>query len=336
MINLRTNIDIPESSYGLTYKKKSMLVGSCFTGNIGGTLRYYKFPVMINPFGVMYNPVSVKKVLDILMREAYFEEKDLNYYNNLWLSFYHDTSFSGDDQKNVLKTINRQIHEGAQWLSDINLLIITFGTARVYRHKNDHSIVSNCHKLPAEEFSRELLDVGTIVDEYKSLIAQLRDFNPHMHMVFTISPVRHWKDGAVGNQQSKATLILALQKLLEEHPEIEYFPAYEIMMDELRDYRFYGDDMLHPGNTGIQYIWERFSQTYIKKSTFKLMDQVEEIVKARNHKPFRPKSLEYQKFLKKQIEKTEQLIDKHPHINLRPELDYFIAQLEGTANSGYV
>jgi hypothetical protein len=310
-----------------------MLIGSCFTNNVGEKLQYYRFPVMINPFGVMYNPISVKKVLDILMGESYFEEKDLHHHNGLWMSFYHDTSFSGDDQEKVLKNINQKIHEGFNWLAHTNLLVITLGTSRVYRHKKDHTIVSNCHKIPSKEFSRELLSVDHIVEEYRSLIKNLKKFNSHLQLVLTVSPVRHWKDGAVANQQSKATLILAIQQLLKEFPELEYFPAYEIMMDELRDYRFYADDMLHPGSTGIQYIWERFAQTYIKKSTFKLMDKVEEIVKARNHKPFRPKSLEYQDFLKKQIEKTEQFLDKNPHIDLRPELDYFIAQLEGTAES---
>jgi len=333
MTSFRTYIPVDESDFDLTYKKKSMLIGSCFTDNVGEKLWYYRFPVLINPFGVMYNPISVKKVLNTLMGESSFEEKDLHHHNGLWLSFYHDTSFSGDDKEEVLKNINQKIHEGYSWMEQNNLLVITFGTARVYRHKKDHSIVSNCHKIPSKEFERELLGVDHIVEEYRSLIKNLKKFNSHLHIVFTVSPVRHWKDGAVANQQSKATLILAIQKLLEEFPELEYFPAYEIMMDELRDYRFYADDMLHPGQTGIQYIWERFGQTYIKKSTFKLMEKVEEIVKARNHKPFRPKSLEYQDFLKKQIEKTEQFLDKNPHIDLRPELDYFIAQLEGTAES---
>jgi len=333
MTSFRTYIPVNESDFDLTYKKKSMLIGSCFTDNVGEKLRYYRFPVRINPFGVMYNPISVKKVLDILMGESYFEKKDLHHHNGLWLSFYHDTSFSEDDEDKVLKNINHQIHEGHSWLEQTNLLILTFGTARVYRHKKNQTIVSNCHKIPSKEFERELLSPDHVVEEYRSLIKNLKKFNSHLQIVFTVSPVRHWKDGAVANQHSKATLILAIQKLQQEFPELEYFPAYEIMMDELRDYRFYADDMIHPGNIGIQYIWERFAQTYIKKSTFKLMDKVEEIVKARNHKPFRPKSLEYQDFLKKQIEKTEQFLDKNPHIDLRPELDYFIAQLEGTAKS---
>ena len=333
MTSFRTPVHIPESTFDLTYKKKSLLVGSCFTDNVGQKLQYYKFPVMINPFGVMYNPVSVKKVLEALISNTPFEEKDLHQHNTSWLSFYHDTSFSGYDKEQVLKDINRKQHESSEWLKNTDLLILTFGTARVYRHRKEQTIVSNCHKLPAKEFERELLNVEAIVEEYRSLLENLRKFNKDLKIVFTVSPVRHWKDGAARNQQSKAVLILAIHQLLEEFPETEYFPSYETMMDELRDYRFYADDMLHPGTTGIQYIWQRFSDTYIKKSTRKLMDKVEEIVKARDHKPFRPRSLEYQQFLKKQIEKTEQFLDKNPHIDLRPELDYFIAQLEGTADS---
>jgi len=325
----RTPIEIPVSEFNLTYKKKITMIGSCFTDNIGKKLTHYKFPVSINPFGVLYNPESVRNALDILINEKYFGEEDLHEHNSRWLSFYHDTSFSDHDREKVLQEINKSIHAGNQWLNKTNLLIITFGTARVYHHKKKNHIVSNCHKLPAKEFKRYLLDINEIVDGYRELIGQLKKFNPNLHIVFTISPVRHWKDGAVGNQQSKAILVLAIKKLLGEFPELEYFPAYEILMDELRDYRFYAEDMLHPGETGINYIWDRFCETYIKKSTWKLMEKVDAIVKAKNHRPFHPQSLEYQNFLKKQIEKTEQFLDKYPHIDLRPELDYFIAQLEG-------
>ena len=325
----RTPIEIPVSEFNLTYKKNITMIGSCFTDNIGKKLTHYKFPVSINPFGVLYNPESVRNALDILVNEKYFGEEDLHEHNSRWLSFYHDTSFSGHDREMVLQEINKSIHAGNQWLNKTNLLIITFGTARVYHHKKRDHIVSNCHKVPAKEFNRYLLDINEIVDGYRELIGQLKKFNPNLHIVFTISPVRHWKDGAVGNQQSKAILVLAIKKLLGEFPELEYFPAYEILMDELRDYRFYAEDMLHPGETGINYIWDRFCETYIKKSTWKLMEKVDAIIKAKNHRPFHPKSLEYQNFLKKQIEKTEHFLDKYPHIDLRPELDYFIAQLEG-------
>ena len=325
----RTPVDIPESEFNLNYKKNTMMVGSCFTDYIGAKFSRYKFPTCINPFGVLYNPESVKNALDILMNEKYFEEKDLDQYNGRWLSFWHDTTFSGYDRDKVLRDINTGIHKGNAWLANTHLLIITFGTARVYFHKKKNQIVSNCHKLPAKAFKRYLLDIPGIVGSYMELIKELKQFNNNLHIVFTISPVRHWKEGAAGNQQNKAVLILAIQKLIEELPELEYFPSYEILMDELRDYRFYANDMIHPGDTAINYIWERFCDTYVKKSTRKLMDKVEDIVKARNHRPFHPQSLEYQDFLKKQIEKTEQFLDKYPHIDLRSELDYFIAQLEG-------
>lgn len=328
MTDFRTTVETEASSFDLTYKKKTMLVGSCFTDNIGNMLQYYKFPVKINPFGVMYNPVSVARVLDILMNRSLFTEEDLHQHNHTWLSFYHDTSFSGEEKAQVLKTINKHINEGFEWLRSTNMLILTFGTARVYQHRETENIVSNCHKIPARAFNRFMLEVDEIVEEYRSLLENLKQFNPGLHIVLTISPVRHWKDGAVKNQQSKAALILAVQKLREEFPEIEYFPSYEIMMDELRDYRFYAEDMIHPGKTGIRYLWERFADTYIKKSTFKTMSRVEEIVRASRHRPFKPHSLEYQNFLKKQIEKTEQFMYKHPHINLQDELNHFISQLE--------
>jgi lysophospholipase L1-like esterase len=325
----RTPIDIPPSDFNLSYKKQTTMMGSCFTDNVGEKLSYYKFPVSVNPFGVLYNPESVAKALDILIHQQYFEEKDLDQFSNKWFSFYHDTSFSGYDRDRVLEKINTAIHEGYQWLSKTDVIIITFGTARVYKHIKKNQVVANCHKIPQKQFERYLLDVEEIVERYIQLTKALQKLNPHMHLVFTVSPVRHWKDGAVGNQQSKATLILAIQKILEKIPEMEYFPAYEIMMDELRDYRFYAEDMIHPGNAGIRYIWNRFCDTYVKKSTLKLMDKVEEIVKASLHKPFNPQSLEYQQFLKKQTEKTEQFMEKYPHIDLNEELNFFISRLEG-------
>ena len=325
----RTPVDIRESKFNLNYKKNTMMVGSCFTNYVGAKLQRYKFPVSLNPFGVLYNPESVRNALNTLMYEKYFEEKDLHQFNGRWLSFHHDTSFSGYDREKVLQDINTGIHAGNEWLANTHLLIITFGTARVYLHKKKNHIVSNCHKLPAREFNRYLLDINDIVESYRRLIGDLKKFNHNLHIIFTISPVRHWKDGAAGNQQNKAVLILAIKKLLEEFPELEYFPSYEILMDELSDYRFYAEDMIHPGDTAVNYIWDRFCDTYIKKSTQKLMEKIEAIVKAKTHRPFHPQSLEYQNFIKKQIEKTEHFLDKYPHIDLRPELDYFIAQLEG-------
>ncbi len=330
MSTFRTPVPIKPSPFELTYKKQSMLIGSCFTGNIGEMLQYYKFPTMINPFGVMYNPISVKNELDMLMHKKTFDAKDLHQYNQTWLSFYHGTRFSGDDQTQVLQRINQGIRQASQWLANTSMLIITFGTSRVYELKKDHTIVSNCHKIPSSEFDHYQLKVDDITQNWQPVIKELRAIHPDMQIVFTISPVRHWKDGAVSNQQSKATLILAVQQLLESFPELDYFPSYEIMMDELRDYRFYDEDMIHPGKTAIHYLWEQFSNTYIKKPTRKTMDKMEEIVKASNHSPLKPRSLEHQNFLKKQIEKTRHLMQKYPHINLQPELNHFIQQLEGT------
>jgi hypothetical protein len=327
-MEFRTSVHIEDSNFKLNHNKKSLLLGSCFTDNVGKKLKYYKFPSIINPFGVLYNPISVKNALEILMGEKSLEKEDLIKHNNNWISFYHGTGFSGPEKDIVFRYIKESVKESSDWLMDSDLLTITFGTSWAYRLKENGMVVANCHKLPAKNFERIFLRSDYIVDNYTELIKDIYQFNPKIKIVFTISPVRHLKDGLIENQKSKSNLVMSVHKLLDRFPEIEYFPSYEIMMDELRDYRFFAEDMTHIGSTGINYIWERFAETYIKKSSFKLMEKVEKIQKAKEHKPFRPESIEYHNFLKKQIEKVQQLKDKHPSLNLDEELDFFTKRLE--------
>ncbi len=327
-MQFRTSLIIKESDFKLNYNKKSILLGSCFTDNVGNNLKYYKFPVIVNPFGVLYNPISVKNALEILMGSKAISPGDLHKYNNYWLSFYHGTGFSDTDKEKVYNNIKASVSKASEWLMNADFLTITFGTSRAYKLKTDGMIVANCHKLPSKNFERIFLRSETIVDNYTELIKEIYQFNPKIKILFTVSPVRHLKDGLIENQKSKSNLIISIHKLLDRFPETEYFPSYEIMMDELRDYRFYAEDMTHIGKTGINYIWEKFSETYIKKSSFKIMEKVEKIQKAKDHKPFKPESLEYHNFLKKQIEKVKQLQEKYPSLDLNDEMQYFKKSLE--------
>lgn len=322
-MEFHTKVNIPESEFKISYNKQSLLLGSCFSDNVGDQLQFYKFPSIVNPFGVLYNPVSVKNALEILMGSRKITMEDLYQHNDLWISFYHSTVFTDQDKEKLYEIISGDIQKASAWLSNTDLLTITFGTSWAYRLKRNNMIVANCHKLPAKYFERVFLPVENIVDTYAALIHELYRFNPNLRILFTVSPVRHLKDGLVENQKSKSNLILSVNKLLDRFPEIKYFPSYEIMMDELRDYRFYAEDMTHLNRTGIQYIWEKFSETYIETSSRGIMKEVEKIQKAKEHKPFKPDSKEYKAFLEKQAEKTEELMKKYPFLDLKKERDDF-------------
>lgn len=323
MKNFRTIIEAEPSKNKINYHTSVLFLGSCFTENIGDKMDELKFPVLINPFGVLYNPVSVRNALEILIDQKLFAESDLNFFNGQWFSFYHDTEFSATDQKKSLNKINTSIELAAKQLKNAKYLVITFGTAWVYKYLESGNVVSNCHKIPAKKFDRFKLGVEDIFVEWANLINRLNELNKKLKIIFTVSPVRHWKDGAVQNQLSKSTLILAINQLKNKFDNIEYFPAYEIMMDDLRDYRFYADDMLHPSNMAIEYIWEQFSQTYFEKETTDIIKEIDKIILARNHRPLNPDTENHKKFLKKQVEIIKKISKKFPFINLKDELDYF-------------
>jgi len=324
----RTPVEIPESGNKLRYQANSLFIGSCFTLNIGEKIQKFKFPAAVNPFGVLYNPVSVSNGVRILLNKTLFSEKDLHYYAGKWLSFFHDTSFSGKNSEEVLRQINNSIATQHDQLKKATFLFISLGTAWVYRHKQTGLIVSNNHKIPAREFERFRLTIEDMVQQFGPLLKNLFQFNPDLHIVFTVSPVRHWKDGAIENQKSKSTLLLGIDEIQKRHPQIEYFPSYEIMMDELRDYRFYASDMIHPGITGIEYIWQRFQDTYMDPETIQIMRQVEKVVKATQHRPTDIQSKEFQRFAEKQIQNIHNLHQTYPFLNFSDELAYFKAQME--------
>jgi len=312
----RTKVNIPKSDFDFGYKKKAMLMGSCFVENIGARLSSYKYPVDVNPFGVIYNPVSVCSSLRLLMEEREFVEDDLNFHNKLWFSFYHHSKFSNTDSSQCLSDINNGIKESSKELKEADFLFITFGTSWVYELISSGKIVSNCHKLPAKDFNRYRLNVDEIVSIYKDLIVELLVFNPNIKLVFTVSPIRHWKDGAHGNQLSKSTLLLAVEQLVELFDQVSYFPSYEIVMDELRDYRFYSEDMLHISNAAIKYIWQRFADTFLSEESKRIQKQVDKFVLASNHRPFNVNSDSHQTFIKSSLAKLYEFSKVNPTINM--------------------
>lgn len=314
MKEFRTKIQPQPSRNKISYHTPVLFLGSCFTENIGNKMQDLKFPVLVNPFGVLYNPVSVLQSLEIILDKRDFAESDLGFFNEQWFSFYHDTEFSNTDKKECLVHINTKLNQARDHFKNANYLVVTFGTAWVYEYIQSGKIVSNCHKIPAKEFTRFKLGVEDIFVQWAKLLNRIEDYNPDLKVIFTVSPVRHWKDGAVQNQLSKSTLILAIHQLIKIFDHIEYFPSYELMIDDLRDYRFYTDDMLHPSKVAIDYIWEQFSATYFETETKSIIQQVDKIIRAQNHRPLNPKTDQHKKFLEKLKNQQEALVKIYPFL----------------------
>lgn len=289
-MQLQTIVNVEKPVFRIGYDKRILMLGSCFVENIGGKLEYFKFDVDVNPCGIVYNPLSVVNVLNMLLDNRLFTENDLLQNDGKWVSLSHHGRFSATDSGNCLRKINERLEGAAAHLRMTDVLMITWGTSGVYRFRKDGKIVSNCHKFPASDFERFRLDIDGIVKEYTDILLRLKRLRPGLNVVFTVSPIRHWKDGAHGNQLSKAVLLLAIDELTRLFDFVTYFPSYEIVMDELRDYRFYAEDMLHISPQGLEYIWERFKEIYISPETQTWMTRIDKINKTLLHRPSDPDS----------------------------------------------
>jgi hypothetical protein len=285
-------------------------------------------PVLINPSGTVYNPVSVCNTLDTITEGIQYTSDNLCNYNGVWLSFNHYTDFSSEDPDTVLGRINSAAEKSRRFISGAKFLFITFGTARVYRFNKSGRIVSNCHKIPSSEFTNELLAPSQIVSLWDAELSKLKSLFPDLKVVFTISPVRHWKDGAHASQVSKSVLFLAVEELMGHPSEPGYFPAYELVMDDLRDYRFYNDDMLHPSSSAINYIWQRFSDCYFDRKTVELRNEVVKVTRACSHRLTSGLESKKKEFARSMIERIRIIENKIPVIDLTAEEAYFSKLLE--------
>ena len=312
-MDFTTTIPISKSSNPIDYDSRIISFGSCFAQNIGEKLSYFKFQNTVNPFGIIFNPVSIENLVSRAVNNQLFTENDIFFHNDLWHCFEVHSELTHSDKTIFLDRLN-------QVLSDFHFQIfksthfqITYGTSWVYRNKSSNSIVANCHKVPQSQFDKEILSVATIEKSIQNTIDLIQKVNPNCHFIFTVSPVRHIKDGFVENQRSKAHLITAIHSSISHLPSSNYFPSYEIMMDELRDYRFYAEDMLHPSQTAIDYIWKRFSENYISEENFATMEEVCSIQKGLAHRPFNPNTASHQKFQNVLNQKIIMLQKKFPH-----------------------
>jgi hypothetical protein len=312
-----TEVEIPESRNKIDFGDRVMFLGSCFAENIGVKMSKSHFNVRINPFGKMYNPMTVSMACKRMLNPVRFGEKDLFFHNGLYGSFFHHSSFSKPDMEDCLKNMNESLEIAVKDFHNLSHLIITFGSAYIYCLKENRTIVANCHKRPETDFLRERISVDQITKEWSERIPDLLKINPALKLIFTVSPIRHFRDGGHNNQVSKATLMLSEQILMEMYPEnVSYFPVYEIMMDELRDYRFYAEDMIHPSSLAINHIWERFCKTYMTGDTRYLVNEINGLNKSLNHRVLNNCSKEYKIFLKQTLSKIERLKEKNPYICL--------------------
>lgn len=315
-MNFTTKIPIVTYVNSIDYNSKILSLGSCFAENIGAKLAYFKFQNSTNPFGIIFNPVAIEKLINRAVHRIEFTEKDIFFYDQHWHCYEVHSRLSNTSPELLLEHLNKLLHHFRSELTEATHIIITYGTSWVYRLKTSNEVVANCHKVPQNQFNKEILSVEIIEQSIKNTIALIQKVNLNCNFIFTVSPVRHIKDGFVENQRSKAHLISAIHLILNsELCNLNYFPSYEIMMDELRDYRFYAEDMLHPNQTAIDYIWIQFFENYVLEKEFGTMQQVSDIHKALLHKPFNPLSESHKKFLTNVNEKIEQLQLRLPFVS---------------------
>lgn len=308
-MQFRTKISILDSENPIGYNSKIVSLGSCFAVNMAEKLDYFKFQNTCNPFGILFHPLAIEKLVGFAVSGKQFTEEDVFFHNERWHSFDLHSDWSNSNQEELIANLNAVVQSTRQQIRGATHIIITYGTSWVYRNIATNQIVANCHKVPQKQFGKEILSVETIKNSIENTITLIEKVNPEANIIFTVSPVRHLKDGFVENQVSKSNLITAIYQTINDKPQtINYFPSYEIMMDELRDYRFYAEDMIHPNQVAIDYIWERFSETSISEESHSIMKEVEIIQKGLQHRPFNPNSESHQQFLSKLQDKMAKLV----------------------------
>ena len=315
-MKLQTNIPFSKETNNLIdYNSKIILLGSCFSENIGEKFRYLKFQSVQNPFGILFHPKAIETIIKNAINKKEYTGKDVFFLNERWHSFEAHSQLSSTSKEEIIEQLNKASISTNKSLKDSNHIIITLGTSWVYLLKETGLAVANCHKVPQGKFQKELLSVTKIIESLKLIISLIKEINPTINFIFTVSPVRHLKDGFIENQQSKSHLITALHQVIKSHENSFYFPSYELMMDELRDYRFYKEDMIHPNNSAINYIWEKFSKNWLSNKAIELKEEVLKIQRGLEHKPFNSNSKEHVKFLTSLQDRIQAIQKKCSHIS---------------------
>ena len=332
MTTFRTTFQIPESKHKISLDTQLLTMGSCFADVVGNQLKNSKLQVEVNPFGTLFNPLSVFKILSPTYSQA--DERLYVYNEEAWVHYDFHSQFLGNTKEKLTDLINQKIasiktkiipeNHSSFNIHNSSFLIITFGTSFIYKLLNPQTYIANCHKMPKNLFEKQLLSVKDICKGFAILYQELKETNPHLRIILTVSPVRHTKDGMAENQVSKSILRAACHYLTTDYQDVEYFPSYEIMMDDLRDYRFYKTDMIHPNELAEQYIFEKFAETYFDDTLKDFIKIWQPIRKALNHRPFNEKSESHQAFLRKllvDLEGVSELVNVEDEIrNIRNKL----------------
>lgn len=316
-------IQINKLPQGINYQDKILLTGSCFTEHIGDRLAELKFQTLQNPNGILFDPHSVASSLVSYIQNKQYNHSDLTHFNELWQSWQHHSRFSGMDADECLAVINQSQANAHHFLRHANWLIITLGSSFSYRLVESGMPVANCHRAPAQWFRKHLMTIEEINTVLDNCLHQLFQFNPQLQILFTISPVRHIRDGVMENNRSKARLIEVVHHLVNKFDRLNYFPAYELVIDVLRDYRFYDIDLVHPNYAATKFVMEKFMESCVDPESALLTAEIQQIVTARRHKPFQPNTAAHKKFLQTHWQKAESLQKKYPFISFKEELNYF-------------
>ncbi|HXS35936.1 MAG TPA: GSCFA domain-containing protein [Flavipsychrobacter sp.] len=326
-MQLNLSLDIPPLPQPITYRNSVLLIGSCFTEHIYERLAHHKFQVLSNPHGILFNPLSVAYSLDSYLENKQYTAEDLFYLNEIWNSWDHHTRFSNIDKGKALESINNSQTKAATFINQADWIIVTLGSAFQYYLKENGKPVANNHRAPAQWFEKRLLPVEDIILSLSNTLKKLFATNPWTKVIFTISPVRHIRDGVIDNNRSKARLIEAVHMLCDQFEQAYYFPAYELVIDILRDYRFYDIDFVHPNYLATTFVWEHFVKSCIEAETQTIMQEVQEIMTARSHRSRFPQTEAHQKFKVSYAAKITALMKKYPSLHLDDELRYFTSDI---------
>jgi len=315
-MELFTTVHISDKVHPITHSTKLMAMGSCFAEHIGGRLEKNHFDIILNSFGISYHPLAIHQQILRLINDQPYTEEELHLNNGIWHSWDHHTRFSHPEKSQCLENINKEYKVAQKQLENLDHLMITFGTAYGYRLKGKNLLVTNCHKYPADRFDKFLSEPEELVIAWTELIHLLKSKNKKLKFTLTVSPVRHKKEGLVENNRSKSRCLYLTEKLCETFTDCFYFPAYEIVIDELRDYRFFNTDLVHPSEQAIGYIWEKYSALFFKDETLAINKKLNSFYDASNHRPFLPNSTAHQEFLRKELNKLIAFKEQHPNINI--------------------
>lgn len=310
-MNFRTNIQLQKERNQIDYNSKLLLIGSCFSENIHQKLDYFKFNTYSNPFGILFNPKAIEKLVVNAINCEKYTEKDCFELIERWHCFDAHSDLSAVKKDELIDNLNTSITNTNKFINEASHILITLGTAWVYRFIETDKYVGNCHKIPQKKFLKELLTIDEILASLENICALIKEINPLANIIFTVSPVRHLKDGFTENSLSKSHLLSAIHQIIDKRNQLYYFPSYEIMMDDLRDYRFYNNDMVHPNETAIKYIWEQFQNVWLNEKSISLMKEIDTIQKGLAHKPFNPNSKQHKDFLNNLYSKIQLLKTKN-------------------------